>query len=181
MKKLIGALFLLLVLLAVSYFKVVREDSAQTQVYQEGLQQGSENRAAMVEVADSFAEVIDSYEVTLSDSQRIWEQRNLAIGDSLGEEIAHRDDRIASLTHKQRDLEKQLASAEKKATSNTPKKYTHQEILAYYKKKYKALPPDLSPYEKRIALAEIREESARKFSITVSELNKIRESNNLAY
>jgi hypothetical protein len=145
------------------------------------LEEGAEGQSADAASLDSLSQAIDQYEVALTDSQRVWEQRNLALSDSLGDEISERDDKIASLTDKQQDLQKELAAAEKKAVNTAPKKYTHQEILAYYKKKYKALPPDLSPYEKRIALAEIREESARKFSISLSELDKIRASNNLAY
>ncbi len=57
----------------------------------------------------------------------------------------------------------------------------HKQILSYYKKRYRSLPKDLSPYEKRVALAEIRDETAQKFSIPLSELNKIRTNNELDY
>ena len=40
---------------------------------------------------------------------------------------------------------------------------------------------DLSEYEHRIAVNEIREETAAKFSITVTELNKIRNKYKLSY
>jgi len=63
----------------------------------------------------------------------------------------------------------------------TQKERTQEQILSYYKKRYRALPKDLSPYEKRVALAEIRDETAQKFSIPLSELDEIRTDNELDY
>ena len=57
----------------------------------------------------------------------------------------------------------------------------HKQILSYYKKRYRALAKDLSPYEKRVALAEIKDETAQKFSILLSELDKIRTGSELDY
>ena len=54
-------------------------------------------------------------------------------------------------------------------------------IAALGEKRYRNLPKDLTAYERRVALSEIREESADKFRITVAELNRIRKANKLTY
>jgi hypothetical protein len=67
------------------------------------------------------------------------------------------------------------------ATKSDATSQKHKEILAYYKQRYQGLPNDLSAYERRIALSEIRQESADKFKISVTELNNIRKAYKLSY
>ena len=179
MKKLLGAIVLIVVILVVSYAKIIRQDRRVDDAHQDGLQLGSAARAASEQEADSLTELIEGYVLSLTDSQRVWSERNQAETDSLTAIIASRDEVIKAWTDSQQAVEESLANApqyQKPATM-----YSHREILAYYKERYRALPKDLSPYETRIALAEIRTESARKFSISVDELDKIRESNSIEY
>ncbi|MEA1980558.1 MAG: hypothetical protein U9N54_06255, partial [candidate division Zixibacteria bacterium] len=57
----------------------------------------------------------------------------------------------------------------------------HQQILTYYKDRFKKLPADLSNYERRISLNEIKEETAQKFEISLVELKNIRAKYKLKY
>lgn len=181
MKKLFGAVFFVALLLAVSYFKLIREDSKTDSAFQKGLEQGAENRAGYQHQVDSLSDLIEQYELAIQDSQRAWADRSSEGSDSLKAELARRDDVIDSLKEQKNTAEKALAAAQRSAKKASGKKYSHREILTYYKDRYEALPADLSPYEKRIALAEIRQESAKKFHISIEDLNKIRESNNIGY
>jgi hypothetical protein len=179
MKKLLGAIVLIVVILVVSYIKMIRQDRRVDVANQDGLQQGIAERAASEREVDSLTEVIEGHDLSLADSQRVWSERNRAETDSLTAIIASRDEVIQAWTDSQQAEEESLAIA--RQHQKPAPRYSHREILAYYKERYRALPKDLSPYETRIALAEIRTESARKFSITVDELNKIRESNSIEY
>ncbi|MEE8575903.1 MAG: hypothetical protein V3T31_01490, partial [candidate division Zixibacteria bacterium] len=64
------------------------------------------------------------------------------------------------------EIARQAAEAKRKA-----------DILTYYRGRCDELPKDLSAYEKRIALAEIREDTAEKFKITLDDLTTLREKN----
>ena len=94
--------------------------------------------------------------------------------DSLTQVLATKDDSLAAL----RKLAQKGQDTQKTAASQT---YSHEEILKYYKTSYRDLPKDLSPYERRVALTEIRDKTTRKFSITLAQLDKIRKDNNLDY
>ena len=77
--------------------------------------------------------------------------------------------------------EKQAAPKLATKSSKPSTESKHREILNYYKKAVGDLPGDLSAYERRVALSEIRNDTARKFAITISQLNSLRKENNLDY
>lgn len=57
----------------------------------------------------------------------------------------------------------------------------HREILAYYKKRCELLPENLIKHKRHRAILQIRRETAVKYSITVSELNHIRDFYKITY
>ncbi len=179
MKKIVLAVFLLAVIVAVSYLRSARDQSNRQKLYQEGLDRGSEQANLYQLRADSLS--------------RLMSQRDSAYDDSLSRlAIIHKletDSLNQAITD--RDKEIQQATAKKKASAvKTPPKprsadslqtsLKHTQILAYYKRRLAELPKDLSEYERKIALNEVREETSRKFSIDQSELERIRLANNLS-
>jgi hypothetical protein len=56
-----------------------------------------------------------------------------------------------------------------------------RQLLAYYKKRYQSLPSSLSASERQIAIAEIRKETAARYSITTFELDQLREYYRIPY
>ena len=55
------------------------------------------------------------------------------------------------------------------------------ELLAYYKKLYESLPQNLTDEEFKAAVSKIRQETAKKYSISVSELNRLREEHKVSF
>jgi len=58
---------------------------------------------------------------------------------------------------------------------------SHEEIVSHYKLAMSRLPADLSDYEYRVAVKEVRTETAARFSITVERLNQIRKEHNVNF
>lgn len=52
----------------------------------------------------------------------------------------------------------------------------HWELLAFYKKRYESLPSNLGRAQRRMAISQIRQETAEKYSLTLPEFNHIREA-----
>ena len=176
MKKLLIALLLLAVVVVVSYFKVLRQDNQTTQAYDTGYSEGSGELDRVRTQADSLEGLVTDYRGALDDSLTARDSLSLRQRDSLSEIIATQEESLKTLAAKQA-ASRSTSSAEKKVD---PAK-RQQEILAYYKKRYEKLPDDLSPYERRVALTEIKKETARQFSISVADLDKMRERNKLPY
>jgi len=116
----------------------------------------------------------------------------VAFADSLVKKDISYQSRIDSLEGVVDKQQKQISSLASKTTAKpaatisktTSAKTTlskHEKILTYYKKRFTNLPKDLSDYEKRIAVKEIREETSLKFSISLQELKQIREKYKLTY
>jgi hypothetical protein len=59
--------------------------------------------------------------------------------------------------------------------------HRQQVIIDYYKNLYRDLPRDLSEYERRVALHEIRIKTVQEFSIGLDDLNAIRSLSGLTY
>ncbi len=176
MKKLLVALLLLAVVAVVSYFKVLRQDNRTTQAYDTGYSQGSGELDRVKSHADSLDDLVTDYREALDDSLTARDSLSLRQRDSLSEIIATQEESLKTLAAKQ---------AASRSTSSAKKKVDpakrQQEILAYYKRRYEKLPDDLSPYERRVALTEIKKETAQQFSISIADLDKIREKNKLPY
>ena len=170
MKKILLAVILVLVLLGISYYQVLRQDDRESAVYDEGYQSAQKDISALKENIDSLNQALDSQKVSydeyVGETARVY---TLKV-DSLASLVKNKDSEIQELK-------------KKKSTpvNSTPKISKNEEILNYYKKLYRELPGDLSEYERRVALSEIREKTVRKFSISISQLDKIRKDNNLKY
>ena len=174
MKKLLLALLLLVIVLAVSYFKAARHSSEVTSAYESGRSQSTGDLVRQTERGDSLERLAGEYKSALAESLQVRDSLLATERDSVTQVLAGKNDSIDS-------LQKLAQSNRNSQEKPSKKKYSHKEILSFYKSSYHDLPKDLSPYERRVALTEIRDKTARKFSITLAELNKIRKDNNLDY
>jgi len=186
MKKLLLGLFLLAALIVVSYFKTMRDSEREAQAFVDGHEMGSQKAELVQANTDSLEKLIDekATEVielrsaladTLAERDQLYEQ----IVDSLSEIIKAGQQEIAG-------LENQVAAGKLEAGTSSSKqevasKASHREILQHYKLAVAKLPADLSAYEYRVAVAEVRSDTSAKFNITVARLNEIRDANNLDY
>ena len=172
---------LLLALLAgVSYLKVKRDQSGSADAFEKGKQSSESENLASKAAADSLADLLKQTQLAWSDSVETQSKRSQGIRDSLLAEIAGRDSTLAAIAGENETLAaKPEPGASATAESSSPKR--QHEILAHYKQMVKQLPSDLSNYERRVALKEIRHETARKFSISTSQLDSLRKDNNLNF
>jgi len=169
MKKIVIAVVLVVILIGISYYQVLRQDSREKVIYDEGYQSGQQELSELREDIDSLSQAVEgqkvNYEEYLGETTRIYTLKM----DSLQSLVNSQNSEIDKLKTKSTPISKP-----KKTTKNA-------EILKYYKKQYSELPGDLSNYERRVALSEIRENTARKFSISLNQLSKVRKDNNLDY
>lgn len=176
MKKLLLAILLIALIVGVAYVKDWREDRNRQQVFAEGLQQGRQDGERDREVIDSLQQTLQSAEAAFADSVSRHTQQYEDQLDSLGEEIVRRDSAIDALTNRS-----QTAQNAAKTDSAEQRRQREVTILAFYKQLFLALPADLSAYEKRVAIDEIRQQTADKYGITVTELNRLRDKHALSY
>jgi len=179
MKKVLLAVFLLLVLITISYIKTKRQHD---RVDQNSAQESSAGETIIdSSMSDSLIQALEQQSVAYRDSLTRLEAAGALTKDSLAGLIASREDSISRLA-RQLDSARAAGSAAVKPPDAAPKRtFSHKDILTYYQEKYRELPKDLSPYERKVALEELRESTARHFSISVVELDKIRKANKLDY
>ncbi len=171
MKMILLGLVLLLVIVAVSYVKVSRLETRTAEAYQAGHAEASEKMADINELFDSALYVLEQQQVEAAESV-------------LAREFAYRhtvDSLLETIVTKEQLVDSFQAALQRPAVSTTDSQSKDDRILSYYKARYLSLPKDLTDYERRVALTEIRQETARKFSISLKELKKLREANKLAY
>ena len=187
MKKLLLGLFLLAALIVVSYLKMERDSEREAQAFIDGHDVGA-RKVELVKVnTDSLEELIDQkatevveLRAALADTLAERDQQYAQTVDSLSAIIMTGQQEIAS-------LEKKVSAAKRaaKTSSSKPKvvasKPSDQNIIQHYKLAVAKLPADLSAYEYRVAVAEVRSETATTFKITVARLDDIRDANNLDY
>ncbi len=177
MRKFFIAIDLLVLVVAVSYLKAVRDQDKVEESYEKG-QKASEFKALALESdVDSLHQYIGKQNVMYAESltnQQVSHRRQI---DSIAEIVDSRDGKISELDQELKDTR----GATKTVLGSKPKLTKHQELLSYYKKRFQSLPTDLTNYERKVAITEIRQETARKYSMSISELNRIREKNNLDY
>ena len=187
MKKIILGILLLTVLVVAGYFQSVRESERRARSFRKGYQTGADSVLVAQPDFDSVSEL-------LARERRALEEYQAAVADSLSQLDSLRDWAVDSLEGvikkqgaditrlKQQASSKKTPSksqqAVKPAGSGSP---SHQEILSYYKRVMSKLPGDLSAYEYRVSVDEIRAETAAKFSITVDRLNQIRDDNHVDF
>ncbi len=179
MKKLGAAVVLLAVVIGVGYLSALRNQSAEKSRYQEGYAKGLGELSAVKKEADSLRTVIQKQELASSDSLKAFKARYALQVDSLHRQIAVKDSMLSS------QRRGKGAAQSTRTVKNVPKpsvgkadELSHAQILDYYKRRVGQLPVDLSDYERKVAVNEIREETAKKFSISVADLDKIRQGSN---
>lgn len=180
MKKLVIGLLLLAVVVAVSYLKMTRQDARVTEAHEAGYSKGAGDLEATRSDADSLRNAVAVYQQALTDSLARRDSIRLSEQDSLARIITAQSDSLKAASAKPTAAANTSAS-QTGTQKSINKAKSREQILAYYRKQYEGLPGDLSPYERRVALTEIRERTARQFSISMSELDTIRKNNNLPY
>ena len=177
MKKFSLAIILLVLILAVSYFKAFRDRGKIDDSFESGRKSSEMKALALAGDIDSLQQYIGQQNVTLAESLTIQQKAYLKELDSIANVVESKDVKINELKQKLKE-----SSVKKSASlSIKPKSDKHQELLAYYKKQFESLPGDLTNYERKVATTEIRQETARKYSMSIADLNKIREKYNIDY
>ena len=181
MKKVVLGIVLLAIVIGVGYVRSLRHQSQKATAYERGKQEGAEVATEYQGKLDSLDYVVEQQRIEFAQSVWMKEMIYRSMYDSLAKIIDSGKRREDSLK-KELTLSQQQAGTEDASVGSTRRKASrHEQILGYYKKRYQSLPKDLSPYEKRVALAEIRDETAQKFAISQRELDKIRSDNKLDY
>jgi hypothetical protein len=187
MKKLILGIILLTVLVVVAYYQTVRESNRRATSYRKGYHAGADSVQVAQPDFDSLTgllarerQALADYQAEMVDSLSALDSLWGRVEDSLGRVISKQSADINRL-RQQASAKKsptKTQQAVKPAGTSTP---SHQEILSYYKKAMSKLPSDLSDYEYRVSVDEIRSETAAKFSITLERLNQIRDDNHVDF
>ena len=177
MKKFFLAIVLLVLIAAVSYLKAVRDQDKTVDSFESGRKSSEMKALTLAGDIDSLQQYIGQQNVILAESLTIQQKVYLKELDSMADIVDSKDFKINELNQELQQTSKERS----RALSSKPKSDKHQELLAYYKKRFESLPGDLTNYERKVALTEIRQETARKYSMSITDLNKIREKNNIDY
>ena len=175
MKKAILAIVLLLMIVAVSYIQAVRRDAKVDNSFILGKRASEKEVLELKSAADSLKTKLGEQEVIHAESLLVRDKMLRRNQDSLANIIILQEKSISELKKKASSPVSQAS----KGAANSEK--LHRELLAFYKKRFESLPNDLSEYERKVAVSEIRQETADKFSISLAEFNRIRETNKLNY
>ena len=188
MKKIVVAIVLLGVLLTVVFIKNNREQTQVDEAFQQGVAKGQQEVTAYQKRLESLRTSTEQFRIAWSDSVRLRDSILAHDRDSLVQIILAQNEKLKGLSKKTRSAAKSSPKPGGTGTTTTAQKVDsvapngrHAQILAYYRNRYKTLPGDLSVYEKKAALSEIRQETAAKFSISITELNEIRKSYKLDF
>ncbi|PWB76446.1 hypothetical protein C3F09_00310 [candidate division GN15 bacterium] len=178
MKKIVIGFLLIVALIAVSYYNATRSDSRAKKEYQGGYDKGAHEAAIQKSRADSLDNALKQEKSQFDDSLQILALAHDNVVDSLNRTIASKDKEIAAAraASRKQTTRKSNGPTQGKVTSSG---VTHAQILDYYRRKLGELPADLSPYERTVAVAEIRDQTSRKFSISAQDFQKIRDANKL--
>lgn len=170
MKKLALALLLLALLVGISYVNSTRSQAKLKKQYSQGYESGSQESRIALQRADSLEAAVNQTTSSYQDSLNILRSESATASDSLGLVIAQKDMEITRLKERAKAAKTQKSAAKSTAPSTSTQ---HAQVLDYYKRRLAGLPKDLSEYERKVALAEVRDETVKKFAITIAELDKI--------
>ena len=181
MRKILLAVLLLVALVAVSYYSAQRSDNRAKEKYQQGYEKGTKESLVYRNKADSLDLALQSDRTKYADSLQRLSTARTAVADSLTQIVVTKDKEIAALTQqKKKSAKARPATTASRNSDSSRNSISHAQILDYYRRRLQALPADLSVYERTVALNEIRVETAKKFSIQLTELEKIRQDGNLS-
>jgi uncharacterized membrane protein len=182
----VTAFVLLGLVLGVSYIKALRADSDQDRLYHQAGQELSQQLKRQLD--DSLSHhrrTLDSVTQDVSQQQLDFlavlnraALKHRSDVDSLSAEVARRDSVIDSISVRVGSTqapEQVNATSDKPAELSAAEKQQQREkaIIDHYQKRYQSLPRDLSAYERRVALGEVRSETASKFGLSLSELDTL--------
>lgn len=192
-KKIVLSVVLLGLVLTISYIKVVKGNSPET------ANTISENAVDSVAANDqpieSYQETLDSLRQIIASQADERQANDLAHGhqvdslfdvlDSVECVLHDRDAKLAEADSVTSNLTKTDAKTIKTDKKPEPevdsRKALREKIVDHYKRQYAGLPKDLTDYERKVALYEIRLETAREFDITLTRLKEIRQDSGLSY
>lgn len=179
MKKLLLGLILIAALAGVVYLKSERAEQYRARIAEESYAAGLGDGDELKEQVDSLSGLVSRKDSAYAESTAVRQQLYTGQLDSLNEKVQVQEEQIEDLSGRLAKKTAELKVVAKAGSGDADRK--HLEILNYYKKAVNDLPGDLSAYERRVALSEIRNETAQRFSITVSRLNSLRKANNLDF
>ena len=189
-RKLIFAVVLFAIVLGVSYLKTTRGEQRVSAVREANREMAQEN-VGLKKAVNSLQTEISDTAGRLADSITTLGQAYQTERDSLDSLVTSQEARIGELDEQ---LNSEKAAVEKLESANSKKTQAsrsgrkedndeafNKSVIDYYQKRYVELPKDLTEYEYRVALKEIRQETADKFSISLSRLDNLREQFKLEY
>ncbi len=179
-KKILLVLVLLAGVVALGYYQSTRQAAAQRDQYRLGSQKGEREAAQTNQKLDSLQGLMGRIQREFADSLTRAEAVHRTETDSLRQIIAARDQELKQALERRKSVSNKGNTGNTQTIGSNEITQKHAQILAYYKKRLEGLPRDLSEYEKRIAVNEVRDETVRKFSISNSELERIRHNGNLS-
>jgi uncharacterized membrane protein len=180
------ALVLLGLVLGVSYIKALRADSDQDRLYHQAGQELSQQLKRQLDdslshhrrTLDSITQDVSRQQLDFLAVLNRAALKHRSDVDSLSAEVARRDSVIDSISVRVGSTqapEQVNATSDKPAELSAAEKQQQREkaIIDHYQKRYQSLPRDLSAYERRVALGEVRSETASKFGLSLSELDTL--------
>ena len=179
MKKVLLAILLICLIFAVSYLKTVRDDKERSEALAEISATAEREEGRLRDSVDSLQGRLKGVTASYEDSLRHLDDARRQETDSLGQMVQASEETIRGLSVGARSEAAQTGQASQVAKVDSLD--FHRRVLTYYRKRFTDLPGDLSRYERRVALSEIRQETARRFSISVDSLNRIRTKNKLDF
>ncbi len=170
MKKALLAILLLVIVAGVSYIKTARGRSESEAAYQKGKLESAQHVDNLNQKFDSLSYSYEREQIEAAQFALRQQVSARVAYDSVSERLGRLESEAESL---KAQLRKEDASSDISSASRP--------ILDYYRQRYTDLPKDLTAYERRVALREIRQETAQKFSLTLEQLEKIRLEHGLDY
>lgn len=174
-KKFIGIIIIIAMIVGLAYLKTFMDNQRNQSYLEQGKSDSILNLAQSQNNIDSLNLAIAEKDIEQKKSLQNQDKSHQVQVDSLEKVVNKQAKQITDLKKKK----KTTTTAKKSASKQTLSK--HEKVYTYYKKRFAALPQDLSEYEKKVAMNEIRDETADKFKISLTELWKIRQKYKLNY
>ena len=178
MKKAILALCLLIIVVGVTYVKMVRGSAQCRNSFQEGRKATSEELLLYHQKVDSLRYLIGQQEVVFSDSLV---RKDITYQMKIDSLILALDSVWATVDTD--SIEQQpIPDVElQDYVDSTGLSQPKEEILTFYDSLFEDLPSDLTKYEQKVALHEIRLKTTQTFSITLSDLKALCSQADITY
>lgn len=172
MKRFVLSILLLAVIVAASWAKTLWDERRAEERFRR-------DSADLVKERDNLAQIVDSLTIALGSTRDslewmiVKQRETLAFErDSLRHFISELQSQVVRLSGELDKADRQLMAVEAKYKKKSPG-IDHRRILAFYTQRHQKLPTDLTAYEQRVALDEIKQLTAKKFSISVAALDAI--------